>query len=91
MNPGMNVHEIAIAIPAWIEAFSGADIRRSWNVRAQLIVGFRPGIIGGRIDDHCPAKEAGTIRAVYGKETIVRGDEHRDHADMVEWFAGFDH
>ena len=46
VHTAMDVHEAFAALPARIKPFACADTWRSWNIRTQLVIRLRSGIIG---------------------------------------------
>lgn len=62
----------------WGDAFGES---RSGDGGAQLIVGFRAGIVGRR-HDHGGVLAGRNVGGVGGDEAVVGGDEHGDDADM---------
>src|SRR5215469_11560058 len=89
VNTRMYMNEVYVTLPARIKAFAAADSWWARDVHAQFIVRFSAGVVsGGEICDR-PFGAGWPCFAVYRKETVVCGDQHRGDTDMIEPSTSF--
>src|SRR5262245_59101476 len=87
VNPRMDMDVALGPRSAGIKSFSGTHRGRAWNIGTQFIVGFAARVVGRRKQGK-RLIPSGTLYSIEGKKTVVGGNQHGSHTDVVELTTG---